>query len=345
MTAYKYSKKTIFILGMPRSGTSWLAKIFDAHPEVLYRHEPDILIRGEHMPFMCDECEVEAHRHEAAEWLNAIAANHRLKSAGSLPVSEKSFHTAAQMAWRRGVVIGLKLLQRVPHCGRVANAIDVPDFVDPGSDACRKLVIKSVSSMGRAGLIAAAAPESRIVLILRHPCGQVASMLRGVREGKFEHDIPLRELTSTRLATHLGLTEDRLTAESFVGQLAWSWVIQNEWALNALSSAKHVKLVRYTDLAEDPEATMRALFASCDLDWRPEIANFLRSSTTNVTGREGFYDLTRDPIDAETKWRRELSKEEICTIQRIAGQSAPGRLFFTENGEAAGIDRLGVVAS
>ena len=31
----------ILILGAPRSGTTWLAKIIDSHPDVLYRHEPD----------------------------------------------------------------------------------------------------------------------------------------------------------------------------------------------------------------------------------------------------------------------------------------------------------------
>jgi LPS sulfotransferase NodH len=28
----------ILILGAPRSGTTWLAKIIDSHPDVLYRH-------------------------------------------------------------------------------------------------------------------------------------------------------------------------------------------------------------------------------------------------------------------------------------------------------------------
>ena len=31
----------ILILGSQRSGTTWLAKIVDSHPDVLYRHEPD----------------------------------------------------------------------------------------------------------------------------------------------------------------------------------------------------------------------------------------------------------------------------------------------------------------
>ena len=33
----------ILVLGYPRSGTTWLAKIFDSHPDILYRHEPDEL--------------------------------------------------------------------------------------------------------------------------------------------------------------------------------------------------------------------------------------------------------------------------------------------------------------
>ena len=34
-------KGTVLIFGMPRSGTTWLGKLFDSHPSTLYRHEPD----------------------------------------------------------------------------------------------------------------------------------------------------------------------------------------------------------------------------------------------------------------------------------------------------------------
>jgi hypothetical protein len=31
----------LLLFGMPRSGTTWLAKIIDSHPDIIYRHEPD----------------------------------------------------------------------------------------------------------------------------------------------------------------------------------------------------------------------------------------------------------------------------------------------------------------
>lgn len=31
----------ILLCGIPRSGTTWIGKIFDSHPDTLYRHEPD----------------------------------------------------------------------------------------------------------------------------------------------------------------------------------------------------------------------------------------------------------------------------------------------------------------
>jgi len=33
--------RAILVSGSPRSGTTWLAKLLDSHPDVLYRHEPD----------------------------------------------------------------------------------------------------------------------------------------------------------------------------------------------------------------------------------------------------------------------------------------------------------------
>lgn len=324
---FNYSERAIFILGAPRSGTTWLGKIFDAHPAILYRHEPDILVRRDHIPFICDVDQVVQHRAEAASWLNDLASTSRLKSSGTFPIFRKSFHTTVQSVRRLMAIMSLKAVQRVPGISKLANSIDIPDFVDLGSQQYKKIVIKSVSGLGRAGLIVGAAPNSRIILLIRHPCGQVASMIRGIRMSMFEHDVPLRILAQSSLAPSFGLTDEILARESIAGQLAWNWVIHNEAALRGLRCRANVKIVRYLELAEAPEDTARMLFRFCDLDWRPEVTRFINRST-QARGDEAYYRTIRDPKDAMTRWRRELSEAEITTIRRIATQSTIGKLFL-----------------
>jgi hypothetical protein len=325
---YEYFSRTIFILGAPRSGTTWLAKIFDSHPDVIYRHEADTVVPNEDIPLMCDDDQVRAHAGEAPEWLDALARTRRLKSVGTPPIFAKSFLTRGQLRKRRAMIQALRLAQHLPLTKRLVNSIDVPDFIPLESDAYKRLVIKSVSGMGRAGLLAAAAPDSRIIVILRHPCGQVESMLRGIRWSMFEHDVPLAILAATQQAKRRNLTVEMLAKLSFPAQLAWNWVIQNEIAVEGLKGAKHVKIVRYLDLAQDPAATSRMLFEFCGLDWQPEVAAFINSST-QASGRERYYEVRRDPADAINKWRRQLAPSEIDDICAVAIQSELGRMFLT----------------
>jgi hypothetical protein len=332
--SYAYSSRTIFILGAPRSGTTWLAKIFDSHPDVIYRHEPDIVCRNDDLPYLCRDDQVREHVREAQEWLNTLARTRRLKSVGTQPIFPKSFNTQSQLLRRRAMIAALRLAQYLPLAKTLVNSIDVPDFVELESDAYKRLVIKSVSGMGRAGLIAAAAPDSRIIVILRDPCGQVESMMRGIRWSMFENDIPVGALIQTRQAKRHKLTFEMLANLSMPAQLAWSWVISNEMALEALKVAKQAKFVRYRDLAQDPTSTTRSLFDFCNLEWRPEVAAFIKRST-QASGRERYYEVKRDPLEALEKWRRQLAPGEIEEICAVAFQSEPGRMFLDEINESA----------
>ena len=42
------------LIGLPRSGTTWIAKIFDSHPDVLYYHEPDYIDRIPCVPYVTE---------------------------------------------------------------------------------------------------------------------------------------------------------------------------------------------------------------------------------------------------------------------------------------------------
>lgn len=328
---FSYSNWTVFVLGLPRSGTTWLAKMLDSHPGVLYRHEPDIVRRSVEIPTMCEPAQAERYVEATREWLNLLARTRRLKSAGPFPIFRKSYHTALEAGTRKTFVTMLKLVDQVPATRRLARAIAIPDFVDLDSDACHRLVIKSISALGRAGLIARAAPESRFVLMLRHPCGQIDLILRGEHLEQDTHldGAMVDSLAGTVQARRRNLGAAQLAALPPLAQLAWSWLIHNEKAIEELGTAAHFKTVRHGDLAGDPHAEGRDLFAFCGLDWGPQTASFVEASR-QASGDEGYYDVKRNPEEATMGWRRRLTPAQIETIAEIVADSLPGRLFSFE---------------
>ena len=184
----------ILLLGAPRSGTSWLAKIFDSHPDVLYRHEPDTVLRTEAFPWMCTEADVRQFSEEAEAYLRRLMDVTTLKSAGSLPFFNKSYRGMLSERLRSSLIYGLRAADMVGGARKVIRGLPIPDSFGPLNHSNLRVVIKSVSSRGRARLFAEALPDAKVIFILRDPFGQVASMLRGVTLGKFEDEVPMGEV-------------------------------------------------------------------------------------------------------------------------------------------------------
>src|SRR5689334_11827434 len=83
------NERVILVLGGPRSGTTWLAKIFDSHPDVLYRHEPDTVNRDRVLQDVFTDGQIDAHREAARHYLRQLLQVQTLKTAGSLPLFRK----------------------------------------------------------------------------------------------------------------------------------------------------------------------------------------------------------------------------------------------------------------
>src|SRR5262245_36624788 len=202
----------VLLLGAPRSGTTWLAKILDSHPNVVYRHEPDTVLRNDDIPYLCPREAVGEFRDATYDYFTRLMDVRTLKSAGSLPLFDKQFRGALRGALRAGIIYGLhaagSLSRRSPWVRRAA----IPDLFRGRATATQTVVFKSVSSRGRIRLYGEALPESRIVFILRHPCGQVASTLRGIKTGKFERRETFKSVLVLEEAKKFGLSPTRFAA-------------------------------------------------------------------------------------------------------------------------------------
>jgi hypothetical protein len=315
------SERVILILGAPRSGTSWLAKIIDSHPDVLYRHEPDTVRRNEVLPWMCVPDDVVKYRDEAETYLRQLIDVATLKSAGSLPIFRKRYQGALGSSLRSAMVYGLRAVDLAGGVRRIARGVRIPDLFDVAHYPKLRVAMKSVSSRGRVRLFAEALPGARIIFILRDPFGQIASMLRGSALGKFEDEVPVGEVMLTRQARRYGLTSETFRTLPMVERFAWNWAILNEMAIQDLAGIPTARVLSYQALGAEPMRESHALFDFLDLDWDPQTEDFLRRSTTH-SGRDRYYQVFKSSFEAMNRWRTELSPDDQRRIMQVVEQTS-----------------------
>jgi hypothetical protein len=322
-------RRLTFIIGGPRSGTTWLAKMFDSNPDVLYRHEPDTILRNPDLPLYADARDTARFGDATRRWTEALLDLRLLKTAGSLPSFPKSYQSASARLLRLGIALGLRFGERLPGVGRsLARRLAIPDGVDWRSSPALRLVIKSVSARGRAALLARALPGSAVVVILRHPCGNVASELKGEAGGLFETPWNPEDVLKNPLAAAYGLTAARFGVLSSLEQHAWHWMLANEFALRALAAAPRVRVIRYEDLCARPLELARALLEFADLGWHPQTEDFIGRSIS-YTGATRYYGVFRNTPLAAERWREEMPREDQRRIMAIIRQS-PLAAFYPE---------------
>jgi Sulfotransferase family len=315
----------IMVMGLPRSGTTWLGKIFDSHPDTYYSHEPDSAAPLRDVPLLIPEGESEALRSRLVAHVERLRHLRTCRVLGKLPLFPKSYRGALPLWASAQELIALKALSRA------FGNVPVPRHVSGNYERASAWVWKSIESSGRLGALLDAFPESRAIFIVRHPCGVAASLLRGESETKFSSG-PASEdygffdlLAATEQARSHGLTADRFRSMSPVDRVAWRWALLNEKTLDDISSSPRCRIVRYEDLCDRPEDVGRELFAFVGLPWQLQTERFVSASTSRDEG--SYYGVFKDPRLAANKWKEQLSPPVSDRILEIASRTNAGRMF------------------
>src|SRR5579863_3846883 len=161
-TTHDLASDAILVLGAPRSGTTWLGKIFDSHPYVLYRHEPDYTHPA---PVHTDE-------ETLGPTVNAWIRQRDLRSAGKFPLFRKSWESAPAFALRYVLSRALITAAGMPVIRTALAHSSLPDAVVIDKAPGLRAAWKSVAWCHGAGVFARSLSNSRTILLLRHPCGQ-----------------------------------------------------------------------------------------------------------------------------------------------------------------------------
>ena len=321
------TKQPLTILcGMPRSGTTWLGKIFDSHPDTLYLHEPDSVMHIKDLPLVATADQGQIYCLQIASFVEHLRTINSTKVNGSLPIFPKHYYNPLQFGWKKCNIYLAKI------GARVMGEFPVIDLLGKKKYSNLRLVWKSIESVGRLGLFARTIPDVRIIMALRHPCGYVSSVLRGEQKRKFTGDAPTSEdyglmkiLLGTKSARERGLSLDEMKKLLAVERLAWQWLLFNENTIAELKEQRNCKIIRYEDLCEAPQKTVRQLFSFAGLDWQQQTARFLAASI--ATENESYYSVYKNPRQAAYRWREALPGQDIDRILNIVRGSLPGDFY------------------
>ena len=324
-------KRLIAVFGMPRSGTTWVGKIFDSHPATIYRHEPDSGGRLSEIPYAPS---IDNSERYAATIDNFVAKLLDLRSArvaGKMPVFPKLYHTAFQHLLTRGSVAAAGI------GARFFGDVRVHEFINSTALAESPVIWKSIESVTRLGVLARALPAANFIHLVRHPCGFVASNLRGktLKPGDFSgnkdgaEDFPLLQLLlNTDVGRSSGVMLGDLQNMSPVERQAWRWYVSTEKALKDIDGLPNCMTVLYEDICRNPMEMTRRMFAFANLNWNAQTEEFVAASTAKE--KSAYYSVFKNPLQSANRWRQQLPNTTIDSIVAVVGRTGAGSLYANQ---------------
>lgn len=311
----------ILLFGLPRSGTTWIGKIFDSHPATLYRHEPDSQGRLSTLPLLPgDAPDIDASR-EIDRFVTGLPELCDLKTAGSMPVFKKDWVSEGGTRLYACGIWAARFLSRLGGSERVWFAPG--DRLPPDVT----VVWKSIESLARLGWILSVCPYATPIHVIRHPCGHIASVLEGERRRKFSSECPaaddrglLELLANTTYAKSRGIGIQELQSMTAEERLAWRWLIFNEAGIDAVEASGRGGVFSYDALCADAERLGGKMLRAAGLELSPQVDEFVRASTGG-SGRSSYYSVYRNAGEAAERWRQVLSVEQADRIMTVVKNS------------------------
>jgi hypothetical protein len=308
------------IFGTGRCGSTWVGAIIDSHPDTAYRFEP--LHRGRDCPAVWEIVQRIDQSAAFPEDLDKLYEQLRIATAATVkpPFFPKSISRSA----------GRDFLWPLARKSKTFDAL----FKRLYSAHGRPLVVfKEVSLEKLMRPILKLAPVP-MIYVLRHPCGVVASHLRG-------HAAGLMPTGRAAVLADLMHRHDPALAERHKTELeGWSplqraamlWRLDSEKGVQAVALAPaNVRLIVYERLCRSPESESRGLLDFLGLDWHRQCQDFIAASTQADAGlhRAGsgilvnkYFSVFRNPLQSMSAWKNQLDPAQIRDVMTLVEPSS-----------------------
>ena len=320
MKIFTQAERRVLLHGLGRSGTSWLMKILDHHPASLTSHEPEGFVSALKGDALGSVGAIQAY-------IDALFDQRALRAMRKRPILRKDYRHALAHRARVGMLYGLSGLSRAvrPLAKRI-NRVQIPDLAQ-GRIGFH--VVKCVSHTQAIPSLLEHGQDFKCIFIIRHPCGQIHSMLKGGRSGKMpgRYFLPDRDMMAAIPDYVTGAHDLQEKDFSNLEISAHRWAVINHHAVEAVRGSENAYLMRYEDLCADPIGEARKLFDWLGLGLHADCEAFLRQSVEAEADAEGYHDLVRNPRLAADKWRSEMPAEDVETVLSICRRTPVFDLF------------------
>ncbi len=313
----------IALIGMPRSGTTWIAKLLDSHPQTYYLHEPDSERRLS-VPQIVESKDVQQYADEVSSFLGTIEDTTSLKVKGRLPLFPKSYFSWVDLNLNRGLIAVAKLWAKVFGVKHAQIR-----FLRRPKDHVK--VWKSIESAGRVNVFSQADPQMKIAALVRHPCAVINSELRGEAQKKFSSSTPIYEnwelferLLESSFAQSNQLSLEQIKQMTPAQRLAWRWLIYYK-QLQENDGQGNCKVFYHHQFCNQPQQTLQQLLDFAGLSFDEQTQQYLRQTTTHHS--DSYYSTEKDPKVASEAWKTQMDPQDIEAIKEIVMPHIPTELW------------------
>ena len=316
-------RQLIFVIGFPRSGTTWFSNLINSHPDTVYRHE---VFGRQHASFGNDLFRRLKFDHGLSDSDYATVLRTVLNA--NLETDRPPFFP------KRFRTIRSEFIQQLAWVSARAIPILSPLYAwlyTPRGEEVTLVVKETRSSVDLESIIAGARADKVIVLV-RHPYGVIASHLRGIQAGLM--GMSSAESRSSWFKYHAdasyvrgaAIAEEELLRMSESEFLAVTWRVQNENYLGIHSHHDKSQVIIYDSFLKDRMKNTVQLLRFLELDPDDQIFNFLKRSAESGKRRGILGDASSDYFSvyrakgARTLWRDVLAAEDLRAIDRRTGE-------------------------
>lgn len=311
---------TYLILGYPRSGTTWFANLFNTHPDVVYRHEMIGRCHQEFSEELFKKLKFDFSLSES-EYKKAI----QTILSPNIETDRAPFFKKNHLTLNHPKIHYISWLtsKAIPFFRPIYKFI----FYPKGSDV--KLVIKETRSTMNMDSIIEGIRSDKNIILFRHPCGAIASSLKGIETGKMqagstaEKEHWLKTNKDRKYITSLKLNPSQILSLPEHEYLALRWRLQNEDYLEFTTKNNRNIYISYEDFMVDQEEKVKALFAKLPLSYDRCVKNFITASSGVKSAKpllkdssSNFYSVYRNEGFDPDKWKKSLTPEQICGIEK-----------------------------